>query len=70
MCVWKWDCDGGEGWSGKRKKPLTEKSTNVSMKEDRRLGTSLQNDVVEGLLEFDKEEESAAVSAATMVVEL
>lgn len=69
MRVCKWDCDGGgEGWSGRRKKPLTEKSTNVSTKEERRLGMSLQNDVFEGLEEFDAGADVSATMVETLVL--
>jgi len=36
---------GGDGGGGGRKRPLTEKSTNVSTNDDKRLGTSLQDEV-------------------------
>lgn len=37
---------GGDGGGGGRKRPpLTEKSTKVSTKDERRLGTCLQNEV-------------------------
>lgn len=36
--------DGGDDGSGRRKRPLTEKSTKVSTNEEKRLGICLQNE--------------------------
>lgn len=46
---------GGGGDDGKRKRPLTEKSTKVSTKDDKRFGTSLQNDEAEASSIYSRE---------------